>query len=547
LPAPVGPPIDPQHPLTVSPALQALNSYVAGHPLTINDAVAIAMTTSRSFAASVAALLRAQGRTAEARAALNPTLAAAAQITEFDAPTVANLSAFSSGSAGGSSSAPATIPILNQFNPVLTANANLPLDIAGTLRAAASEAQFQEVAARIEVNRTRNQVVYDTKNAFYNVLRAQAQVVVATDTVNNALSRLNDAQKNYAAGTSPRFDVITATTDVANAQQSLIQARVQVSVNLAVLKNVIGLDNRTPLRITDQGAVEIPPGVSPPADAGPLPPAAGKSGTGLPTNVPPTETPAPMPAAPIGPDQAMGKSGMGVGQTQPQTATGTVEDPIDLGPEYNGLLEEALRTRPDVLEADANIAAARRGIQVARASQLPSLSFGLGYTYTPNAAGFSRVNQGAATLSVSVPIFDGGLSRARVKEARATVADAENSRRQAVDQVALDLQQAYLALIQARDQVQVANVGLTQAREAARLARVRYNAGVSQQAGVSPILELSNAQTSLAQAESNQVNALYNYNSARAQLDRAIGRYSYAPPGPGLQAPPAPGRQPQRH
>jgi len=116
----------------------------------------------------------------------------------------------------------------------------------------------------------------------------------------------------------------------------------------------------------------------------------------------------------------------------------------------------------------------------------------------------------------------------------------EISRRRSVDQVQVDVQQAYIALVQARNRVAVANVGLGQAREAFRLARVRYNAGVSQQTGVSPQLELSNAQTTLAQAQSNQVNALYDYNSARAQLDHAVGRYSFTGTGPGYPALPSP-------
>ena len=102
------------------------------------------------------------------------------------------------------------------------------------------------------------------------------------------------------------------------------------------------------------------------------------------------------------------------------------------------------------------------------------------------------------------------------------------------------MQQAYITLVQARNRVAVANVGLAQAREAYRLARVRYNAGVSQQTGISPQLELSNAQTTLAQAETNQINALYDYNSARAQIDRAVGRFSFTASQPGYPAPPSP-------
>jgi outer membrane protein TolC len=142
-------------------------------------------------------------------------------------------------------------------------------------------------------------------------------------------------------------------------------------------------------------------------------------------------------------------------------------------------------------------------------------------------------------LGVNVPLFDGGLARERVREARGVVATAEINRRRSMDQVVIDVQQAYIALVQARDRVAVANIGLAQAREANRLAGVRYNAGVSQQTGVSPQLELGNAQATLAQAESSQVNALYDYNTARAQLDRAVGRYSFTASGPGYPSPPS--------
>jgi outer membrane protein len=513
-------------PLIASPTVQAASGYAQGRTLTLQEAVAISLYTSREFAAATAGLVQAQGRTGQARALLNPSAGVNGQITEFDAPTTADLGAFS-GQSSGAKPAPPFV-IVPQFNPAFTASVNLPLDIAGTLRSAASQAEFQEVAARIDVNRVRNDVVYNVKSAFYNVLRAQAQIAVATDTQNNALSRLNDANKNYAAGTAPRFDVISAQRDVADAQQGLINARAQLSVNLAALKSVMGIDIKTRIRITSANAVDYPPGVEPPT----VPPPAGAADS-TPV-VPPNPIATPEPKA------------------VPQSATGTApgviavprtseaDDDFDFGPEYDALLADALRTRPEVLEGDAQVAAARRGVQYARRSSLPSLSVGLSDTYTPNAAGFTRRNEAAVTLGVNLPIFDGGLARARTQEARGAVASAEVNRRRAVDQVQLDVQQAYIALVQARSRVAVANVGLAQAREAYRLARVRYNAGVSQQTGVSPQLELSNAQATLAQAQSSQVNALYDYNGARAQLDRSVGRYSFTGTGPGYTAPPPP-------
>ena len=541
LPAPALPAGTGEKPRLQSPGL---TGYLQSKPLNINDAVAIALSVNRSFATAVSALYRAQGRTSEARSALSPTFALGAALTEFDAPTVANFGAPGGGSSGGAAS-PGFV-IVNQFNPVITATLGLPLDVAGSLRAAVSQAQFQEVAAKIDINRVRNQIVLDTKNAFYSALRAQAQVVVAQDNLNNSLGRLSDANKNYSAGTSPRFDIITAQSDVANAQQNLINAKAQVSLALAQLKNTMGLNIRTPISLTSDGAVELPPGVAPPTvppigpDGRPtdsLGPAQGQVTPQNPAPVP-TPTPPPMLAPPINTEQAAPKDPTGKPQNSTPPVTNLVMDTLDLGPEFDAVLREALQNRPEILEEDAQIAAARQGVIFARRSELPSFGLALGYTGSPNAAGFTRSDQLAATLNVSVPIFDGGLARARVQEARADVATAQTNRRNSEDLVGLEVQQAYIALVQGRDKVQVANVGLSQAREAFRLARVRYNAGVSQQVGISPQLELINAQSTLAQAEANQVNAIYDYNLARAQLDKAAGRYSYVPFGGGYPSRP---------
>jgi outer membrane protein TolC len=198
-----------------------------------------------------------------------------------------------------------------------------------------------------------------------------------------------------------------------------------------------------------------------------------------------------------------------------------------------------MRQRPEILEADATIAANKKGIALARRSQLPTLGVNVSGLYNPNASGFApRTTTAQAVISLSLPIFDGGVTRARVQEARADVATAETNRRQAVDLVALEVRTAYLLLVQSRDRVAVANQALAQAQEAFRLARVRYNAGISAQAGISPLLEVSDAQAALTQAENNRVNALYDYNNSRARLDKAAGRSSFVNRGPGYPTPP---------
>lgn len=374
------------------------------------------------------------------RAALNPTFGINGDLTFYDAPTTADFSGFSSAPGQNPTTAPPFV-ITPQFNPTISAAVTLPLDIGGTLRAAVSQAQFLEVAARIDINRVRNQIVFNVKNAFYNVLRAQAQIAVATDNLNNALSRLNNANRNYAAGTSPRFDVISAQRDVADAQQGVINARAQLSVNMAALKSTIGISIGSRLRISDLNAVEYPPGVAPPT----VPLVTQTPGTPSATVPPnPIETPPPTTITPIKPVPAV---------PLPSEQEGKVEDTFDFGPEYAALLQEALRTRPEILESEAQISAAQRGVQYARRSTLPSLNVSVSDIYSPNAAGFTRRNIGAVTLGISIPLFEGGLARARQQEARGQVASAQVNRRQAVDQTQVDVQQAYIGLVQARNRV----------------------------------------------------------------------------------------------
>jgi outer membrane protein TolC len=510
LPAPSLPIPPADHPALVSPTLSAL---LTSRPLTIQEIVAVSLATNRQLALANEQLLTAEGRTSELRAALNPTVTGNYQFIHY-------------GNGESVSFQGLSFVVLIQDQHTLSANATLPIDVSGLLRAATDQAHFQEIAARLDVNRTRNQIVLDVKGAFYNVLRAQALVTVANDNLTDSLARLDDARKKFNAGTVARFDVIRAQTDVANAQQQLVQARSNVSLALASLNNTVGIDVNTPLRLTSAGAVENPPDVAPPALPPVTPPRLpapenGGAGAQIPT----------VPSAPATPPTF-----------RPQGAGTAMEtgqlDALDLGPVYSAAVGEALKTRPELLESEANLAAAKKGILLAQRSVLPTAGLSTGLAYMPSTSTFApQQTVWETVLQVSIPIWDGGVVRGRMREARATVAQAETNRRQAVDLVTLEVRQAYLNLLQARDRVAVANQALAEAQETFRLARVRYNAGVSSAAGISPLLEVSDAQAALTQAESNQVNALYDYNDARAQLDKAIGRYSYQPNAPGYASP----------
>lgn len=480
-------------PKAFKPLLQSpkLSGEMLAHPLTIQEAVAIALATNRNLALANANLLKAQGRTQEANTAFNPTAGSTLSYIRLNSGQTVQI--------GG-----ANITFVNEEQKTIGVQMSLPIDISGMLRTAADQSRFVEIASRLDVNRASNQIVSDVKAAFYDVLRAQALTVVSTENLINSQTRLDDAQKRLKAGVVAVYDVIRAQTDVANAQHQVIQTRNSVSLAIANLNSVIGIDINTPLHVSNEGALDVPTGDS--------------STLNLNISPPPSE----------------GKSNDELIQQ-----ASVAYDSLNLGADYDKVLKEAIETRPEVWQAEANLRASRKGILLARRSSLPSFALTWGMNYTPDTAGFApQLVSWQAMAQVTLPLFDGGGAKARREQAKADIAASEVSKRTTVDSVTLEVRQAYLNLLLARNSVLVTKQVVTQAKEGYRLARVRYNEGVSAQAGISPLLEISDAQAALTLAESNQVNALYDYNSARARLDRAAGRYSYNAKGGGYTSPP---------
>ena len=128
-------------------------------------------------------------------------------------------------------------------------------------------------------------------------------------------------------------------------------------------------------------------------------------------------------------------------------------------------------------------------------------------------------DRAAAALGVNltVPLYDGGATRAAVNGARADELSAAIQIDQFVRGIKAEVQHSTIAMRDANERAQVAGATVTQSREALRLANVRFRAGVGTQ------LEINDAQTALTQTETNAVNAQYDYLTALARLSRATG------------------------
>jgi len=211
-------------------------------------------------------------------------------------------------------------------------------------------------------------------------------------------------------------------------------------------------------------------------------------------------------------------------------------------PDLAESIESAYKVRPEALQADAGVRAAQKGHYLASRSQAPGVAIAWNLQYTPDTGAFGRKSSWAAVAKATLPIFDAGVGAARRQQADASLEAARLGRRQALDGIALDVRQALLSLSDATERLKVAEAAVVQAGEAYRLAQVRYKAGVTMTPGGSPLLEISDAQTALTQAQTNRINALYDVEVAWTKLNRATGRYAYdATAQPGLPAPPAGG------
>ena len=120
-------------------------------------------------------------------------------------------------------------------------------------------------------------------------------------------------------------------------------------------------------------------------------------------------------------------------------------------------------------------------------------------------------------LIFSIPIFDGGQRESRISETRSRVRQESIRMKDVSDQVNLEVRNALLTLGSSTQQVAVAEKGLELSLKELNLAKDRFAAGLTTN------IEVTNAQTSVARARDNQIEALFRFNASRINLARAKG------------------------
>jgi len=178
------------------------------------------------------------------------------------------------------------------------------------------------------------------------------------------------------------------------------------------------------------------------------------------------------------------------------------------------LWQRARLQRPDLRDAELRLQISRLGLDAARLNSLLRLQISArGFReYEPN----SRT-QGSLSIVASYPLFDGGLTRASLREAEASLQSAQFRLQQAERDAYAEVESALLSIREAFERLEASKIAVAAAQ------RNFDAAQESLREGVGTIVEVLTAQLALITAETNLVQATYDAAVAELQLRVATG------------------------
>ncbi len=185
--------------------------------------------------------------------------------------------------------------------------------------------------------------------------------------------------------------------------------------------------------------------------------------------------------------------------------------------DFAGALRTAVQKRPELASLRSSEQAAQAFYKSEKNLWLPSVSAVSALGVVPDHGVQLPGKYAAAGVNISIPIFNGRLFSARREEAdlRAQAAAARLSEEEL--RVRRDVRMAWLAAQDAWQKLDLTRQLLDQAGQALDLAQARYDMGLSS------IVELTQAQLGLTQAQIEQVTAKYDYQMRLAELDYQQG------------------------
>lgn len=204
-----------------------------------------------------------------------------------------------------------------------------------------------------------------------------------------------------------------------------------------------------------------------------------------------------------------------------------IETPVALAPlqanpipegDPNSWTEVAKVNRKELQALRKQSNALNSATKASRSGMTPSLAVSFQHTHDWNAQGFSAVDDTTVgVLSLSIPLFDSNVTKSRVAAARKDEETMKLRIAQLELGVSLEVRQAATSWVNAQARLRLAEQQVATASENFRLAQLKFDAGE----GIN--LEVVDAQNQLTAARVARLAALYDAQTAFAQLQKAVG------------------------
>jgi outer membrane protein TolC len=193
--------------------------------------------------------------------------------------------------------------------------------------------------------------------------------------------------------------------------------------------------------------------------------------------------------------------------------------PFPMG--FEASLDEALRQRPEIKTAQLNIDQAIEGVKIARSGFFPVIS--LAGNYSRSSEEFStygdiRTERWTIQALTTFTLWNWGNTAFKVGENKVKVTQAKDAKTLLLESIILEVKNNYLNMLVAEKNINVAEKAIEQAEENLRMNEERYKYQVATQT------EVLIAVTLLTQARTNYYGALSDFNVAKVQLERSMGR-----------------------
>ncbi len=210
--------------------------------LTLDDVVAMALERNLDLRLAELAVREAEAAVDEAKAPSRLQVSVSGGYTRMGPTQSMQLP-------GGDDDDPITVDISTGSRHAYGLTARKSLNSAGRNRALRTLAELNVDVRGLEAAAARRQIALAATSLFYNIARADAFVNVSVENLESAREHWRLAAARYEAGAVPRFDVMRAEVEVANAEQNLISAETAVETVETALKTLLGIDVTREIRV----------------------------------------------------------------------------------------------------------------------------------------------------------------------------------------------------------------------------------------------------------------------------------------------------------